>query len=140
MTTDPLMAAYRATGFRVADPPYAFVLRVGQISDDLQDIFSTHGVRSAAFLTAYNPRSAPTASHLNEKAQAQLLSLLSASGVPFLSGAGESDDGLWPAEPSVLALGLTRQEAETLGLLFEQNAIVWCDADAVPILVDLTEL
>jgi hypothetical protein len=41
----------------------------------------------------------------------------------------------WKGEPSLLVLGISRQQAMDLGDRLEQNAIVWCGPDAVPELV-----
>jgi hypothetical protein len=40
-----------------------------------------------------------------------------------------------PGEPSFLAFGLALEASKTLGKAYEQNAIIWCGADAVPNLV-----
>lgn len=138
MTDDALLVAYRATRYRVTQDPHDFTLRVGEPSEDLLDLYSNFGVLSAAFLTAHNPFSEPVSKEANEAAQMALLGLLTASGAPFLHGRGEGEDGDWPPEPSVLVLGLTREDAEAIGRRFDQNAILWCGPDAVPILVDLT--
>jgi hypothetical protein len=37
-----------------------------------------------------------------------------------------------------LALGITKEEALWLGKKYEQNAILWCDADFTPQLILLT--
>ena len=53
----------------------------------------------------------------------------------FIDGIGCDPSGCWPGEASCLVLGLSIDIARALGTEFEQNAIVWCGADAVPELV-----
>ena len=40
-----------------------------------------------------------------------------------------------PAEPSLLVLGITLNDAWSIGVEFAQNGFVWCAPDAVPRLV-----
>ena len=51
------------------------------------------------------------------------------------SGFGEDGEGLWPGEPSFLALGVSLDTAKSLGVEFHQNAIVWASEDATPQLI-----
>lgn len=51
-----LIKAYGDTDYFVLDAP-GFTLRVGRMSPELQDLYERHKVRSAAFLTAWNPYS-----------------------------------------------------------------------------------
>ena len=136
---DPaLIAAYNATAYRVlAEPP--FTMRIGKHCDELAEVLRQHGVRTAAFLTAYNPYSHPTAANANVDAQQRLLSELAASGYAYLPGEGVGDDPSWPPEPSVLAMGLTRAKAKEIGRRYGQNAIVWIGEGAVPELVLLVQ-
>ena len=41
----------------------------------------------------------------------------------------------WPAERIYFALGLSLQAARSVGALFNQDAIVWVGADAIPQLI-----
>ena len=60
-------------------------------------------------------------------------------GVTFLAGLGEDPSGVWPGEPSVLVLGMSRSEAERIGREFGQLAIVWSAESAIPELVALRQ-
>jgi hypothetical protein len=53
---------------------------------------------------------------------------------------GQGDDGEWPAEPSFLALGITRSDAEALGRRYQQNAIPWIASDCLTESVTLVTL
>ncbi|MBV8250682.1 MAG: DUF3293 domain-containing protein, partial [Comamonas sp.] len=40
--------------------------------------------------------------------------------------------GLWPGEASVLIWGMDAPTARAWGEEWQQNAVLWCGADAVP--------
>ncbi len=63
---------------------------------------------------------------------------LRADGLLLIAGVGVDPTGEWPAEASVLVLGITLERAIGVGHRYGQNAIVWMDGDAVPQLVFLT--
>ena len=47
-------------------------------------------------------------------------------------GEGKCGDGDWDGEKSFLIFGISEKQASEIGKEFEQNAIVWCDKDAIP--------
>ncbi|MGH8720503.1 MAG: DUF3293 domain-containing protein, partial [Burkholderiales bacterium] len=53
------------------------------------------------------------------------------------AGEGRDPQQEWPAEPSVLVVGIARAEAEVLGRGYEQNAIVFVEKGKAPELVML---
>jgi hypothetical protein len=57
---------------------------------------------------------------------AALDGMLAAAGYPRYPGEGRAADGSW-REPSVLAVGMYRANAEALGKLFGQNAVVFIE-------------
>ncbi|MFN7642255.1 MAG: DUF3293 domain-containing protein [Burkholderiales bacterium] len=126
--------AYTETAYRVHREP-GFTLRVGEASDELLAVHSRQGVDCSAYLTAWNPFSRPTDEAANAVRQAELLDALSRLGLVCLPGLGRHPSNEWPGEDSVLALGLDLDEARALGARFEQNALVWSGADAVPQLI-----
>lgn len=134
-TLDPdLIRAYRETEYRVHGTP-GFVLRVDAASAELLALHRRHRVASSAFLTACNPYSRMVDAAENEKRQRALAGALGARGFACLPGIGQHPTGGWPGEDSLLVLGPTLDEAQALGNEFEQNAIVWAGADAVPRLI-----
>ena len=133
--TAELIAAYQRTEYRVSDGVYAFVLRVEEPSPLLRACHAAHGVQCSAFLTAWNPHSAPTPLDVNTAAMSRLEQELDAMGLRWLRGEGVDPAGDWPGEPSLLALGLNEAAAVALARRFAQNAIVCAAADAVPHLV-----
>lgn len=111
-----------------------FVLTIGVRNTMLAGLFQQHAVASAAFITAYNPFGELLSEELNRAAQSQLLSHLSKHGLITLPGIGKDPSGIWPGEPSCLALGISSADACELGSQFNQNAIVWVSHNAVPML------
>lgn len=125
------LQAYLETDYRVKlSPP--LVLRVGRAQPGLAELYRRHGLACATFVTACNPRSRRLPEDVNQARQARLRRLLEARRHPFFEGIGEHPGGAWPGEPSFLVLGLSARAAKALGRRFDQNAIVWCGADAVP--------
>ena len=119
--TPQLIAAYETALYAIAEGP---VLRIGERNAELDGLLAQRAVASAAFITAANPRGEPRSNAENEAAMASLRASLS---WPWLEGEGRDPEGRWPAEPSVLVLGIARGEAEALGRRLEQNAIVWVE-------------
>jgi hypothetical protein len=126
--------AYRETHYRVQGA-MPCVLRIDECCPDLVELYRTHGVSSAAFITACNPFSQRLSIADNEGRRIALAEELQRLALPFLPGMGEHPNGQWPGEESYLVLGVTHDAAIQLGRQFEQNAIVWCGSDAVPRLI-----
>lgn len=131
---ESLISAYRATHYRVFTSP-DFELAVGQMSNALADLYRTHAVNSAAFLTAWNPEGNLQNETANREAFARLQERVTSLSVKVISGFGEDPDGAWAGEESLLALGLGREIACEIGAEFRQNAIVWAGTNAVPELI-----
>jgi uncharacterized protein len=131
MTLTPdLVHAYQHAAYALVDG--GAVLRIGAHDPALDRLLDEHGVASAAFVTAANPRGVPTSHAANRAAMAELEAALA---YPFLASEGRDPGGRWIAEPSVLVLGIPRAEAEALGRRFAQNAIVYVERGAAPELV-----
>ena len=129
-----LINAYRETEYRVTQD-FFFVLKVDVTSTELATLYKAKNVSSAAFITACNPFSHERSDTDNVKRQSELSAELKRRSLSFIVGVGQHPSGDWPGEPSFLALGLTLETAKSLGIAFEQNAIIWCGLDAVPNLV-----
>ena len=120
-----LIAAYRATSYQVLDHEGAVLgaARIGQPSRDIDRLLAVHGATSGVFVTAWNPRSAPTERGRNEAAHRCLVGELRIRGIRYLPHRGVGGDPGW-SEEGVLALDLSITEALELASLFQQNAIV----------------
>ncbi|HTM60372.1 MAG TPA: DUF3293 domain-containing protein [Burkholderiales bacterium] len=112
------------------------VLRVGKKNDQLDELINAEGAKTAAFVTAANPRGDKRSEKENGVANAALQSFVQAAGYPHFWGEGRDPFGSW-AEPSFLVIGIYRANAEALGQLFEQNAIVFCEIGRPPELIIL---
>jgi hypothetical protein len=136
-TDASLLAAYNATHYRVFAPGSAITLRINACSTPLEKLHAAHDVRSSAFITAYNPMSETTDVAINRAAQQALLTTLENAGVTWIEGEGVDPAGEWPAEASVLALGIGLDQARDIARAYRQKAFVFAGADAVPQLIVL---
>ena len=133
-----LIQAFLETHYRVhQDGPDAppLTLRVGQASAGLAALHRTHSVDCSAFLTAYNPFAKKVDDASNLQRQAALKQEVNRRSLVLLPGEGQHPANGWPAEPSVLVLGLSLEAAKVMGRQYEQAALVWIGPQAVPELV-----
>jgi hypothetical protein len=131
--------AYEKADYVVFSDPQV-VLRIGKRSEALDDLISAEGATTAAFVTAANPRGEKRSEKENGVANAALQSFVQAAGYPHFWGEGRDPEGRDPGswrEPSFLVIGIYRANAEALGQLFEQNAIVFCEIARPPELIIL---
>ena len=138
MTTDldpALVDAYRNTDYLVGDGTDRFTLRVDEHSPILAKRMHAAGAASALFITAYNPYSVQLSAEENEAAHRRLHEDLAPLAIEMIEGAGQADQGDWPAERSFLAFGIDLERSRSLGARYGQNAIVWAGEDAVPHLI-----
>ena len=126
-----LLEAYRAAEYIVHDPQV--VIRIGEPNAALDALLADE--ERAAFLTAANPRSERCGDEENRRFIAALREALDAAGWRSLEGEGRDAKGAWPAEPSFLVPGISRDEALELARRFAQNAFVWCERGIAPQLV-----
>ncbi|MFP3801160.1 DUF3293 domain-containing protein [Paraburkholderia sp. SIMBA_027] len=131
---DPaIIQAYRETHFCVeGDAP--LTLRIGEKNETLSALHKASGATSSAFVTAWNPYSRRCDDETNADLQKKLIDELTTRSLCFVNGVGRHPASDW-AEPSLLVLRISLEAAKELGNRYEQNAIVWCGADAVPELV-----
>jgi hypothetical protein len=120
-----LIEAYRDSDYVVFLEPH-LVLRVGEPSERLDRLLEVHGAATAAFVTAANPHSRRKSAAENAEAMAALEGMLEAAGYPRYPGEGRNEERTW-REPSVLAVGIYRDNAMALGRLFGQNAVVFIE-------------
>jgi hypothetical protein len=125
------LRAYQATHYRIGAGDDAIVLRIGEHSPPAAALFAAQGVSCGAFITAYNPRGTLQPEAANAAALARLLGL----GITTIEGAGGEPGSDWTPERSVMALGLDLDASRAVGCEFDQDAIVWLGADAIPQLV-----
>ncbi len=129
-----LISAYEVTNFHVKAEP-AFTLNVGKVSEELKALFKQNNANNAAFITAWNPYSKSLSDEENQARNDQLENELIIRSLKFIDGFGQDPLGQWSGEDSFLVLGIDLEASKTLGVQFEQNAIVWSDSDAIPKLI-----
>jgi hypothetical protein len=119
-----LEAAYLGTSYDVDGPEGRIVIRVGEKAPLLDRILRRHHARTWAFVTAANPGSLMFPDDENHQRHADLEKLVRASGYLHFPGESVGDDGTWSAEASLLVIGISANDAATIGRTFSQNAIV----------------
>jgi hypothetical protein len=107
-------------------------LRVGVACAGLALLHEHYRTDCSAFITACNPLGEVVEAAVNAQRQEALAAEVSRQGLKALAGIGQHPTNTWQGEPSLLVLGLTRAAARALGEQFEQNAIIWAGAAAVP--------
>ena len=132
--SEAILQAYRETRYYVEDTS-TVILQIDKPSDGIEIINKRYGVSSSAFITAHNPFSQMLSTMDNQKRQHALLEELARQKFRIINGIGQHPSNEWPGEPSVLVLGITLQEAESLGRQFGQNAIVFISDSNTPRLV-----
>ena len=126
--------AYLETHYHVlGDTP--LTLQVGLANPSLAALYKALRVESCAFVTACNPWSQLLESPVNAQRRAVLASELRQRSLRFVDGIGQHPSGQWPGEASFLIWNLSLEAAKALGAKYEQNAIIWCELDAVPQLI-----
>ena len=118
----PLVEVYEASRYEAQLPGGVVVLRHGQPAPAL-DALLGEAAPAWAFLTAWNPASRRLPRPENERRQAALKRAL-APRYRVFKGAGIGDDGAWPPEESVLALGIPPEEALAVGRAWGQLAVL----------------
>jgi len=114
--TEEKTDAYYAAGYRVFT----------QAGEVILPACGDAPVQRAALITAYNPFGQQVLPATNQSNQAQLLIDIE-SRWNYLPAEGYDPSGQWPAEPSLLVLGISLDGALGLGRKYEQNAILYVD-------------
>jgi hypothetical protein len=120
-----LVLAYQNTDYVAFSDSRAFLVRIGQHSLVIDGLLARMKTRSGAFITAWNPFSKSQSAGANTYWDRELKGHLRARGFAFLAGEGRGEIGELPPESSILAFGMSRTQAASLGRRFRQNAIVY---------------
>ena len=129
-----LIESYLATEYQIDSIP-KIALHINEHSESLARLFSTSQLACAAIISAYNPFSQLQSNDKNLIEHELLHKHL--SGYPYKIIESYNIDPIqsWPLEKSFFVLGLDLNTARILGQQFNQNAIVWIEADAIPQLI-----
>lgn len=125
------LTAYLETHYAVRAPE-PITMCIGVANPALAAAMGRHASSTCAFVTAYNPFGEAIAEEENRARHAAMLEDLGRIGCTYYEGAGGHPGNGWPDEESCLCFGLSFDQACELGAKWGQDAIVWCDADAVP--------
>ena len=131
---ESLIAAYKAARY-VVFADQGPVLRIGEPCAEMDELLEADEARTAAFVTAFNPRGLPAHEESNMLAFGELCDAADRTGCKVYLGEGNDPRGEWKPEPSLLLVGIARAEAEALGRRFLQNAIVFIERGKAPELV-----
>ena len=134
--TPELISAYEKALYVVFGKP-ELVLRIGEPNPDLDELLEAEGAATAAFVTAANPRGEVATPWKNEIANAALVQTQTQAGYSCYEGEGRDPEKRWTPERSVLAIGISRTDAQALGRVFGQIAIVFVEKGGAPELVVL---
>ena len=132
-------SAYLSTTYRAfIDDENQLDIIVGQANHALDQLLSSRGADSYAFITAWNPFSKTVSEEQNHTANEALKSELGQYSV--YEGIGiPKQPSKWEGEQSFLILGINRDEATRLGTKYEQNAIIYGEAGSEPVLLMLVQ-
>jgi len=131
-----LINAYLETDYFINK--FKLPLKIGIKSIELEEIFKLHKIKSASYITAYNPYSKILNIDENKKRNKDLCLLC--KEYTCIEGIGKHLSNEWEGEPSFLFLGMNLEIAKQIGKKYEQNAILWIDEDAIPQIVILRTL
>jgi hypothetical protein len=126
-----LVEAYLRTAYVVVGPDIPPV-RVGVPNPALERWLDDRQHTTFAFITAWNPGSVLLPAGENEKRLARLAADLRLVCPVLLEGWGRGDSGLWPAEASLAAIGISPEAAIRFGRRYGQNAVVWWEKGGLP--------
>jgi|MesohylFT_1024984.scaffolds.fasta_scaffold08657_2 hypothetical protein len=126
--------AYRETNFNVFTS-IPFTLKVDSFSSELLALYAFNSSNNCVFITACNPFSEVVSDEKNAHLQSNFEKYLKDAKLSYVIGEGKHPSGDWEGESSFLVFGLGIDESKRLGIELKQNAIVWCDSDAVPKLI-----
>ncbi len=133
--SEELVGKYLAAQYQAWIDTSVVTLQIGCQSAPLAALLQATGNRSAVYVTACNPASEVATSQENQSAMARLYERLACYSNHIYRGTGIDPSGEWPAEESLLTLGIDLSIAKKIGDEFGQNAIVWIDSAAIPHLV-----
>ena len=131
-----LLESYRNACYELHLSTGPVVLKVDQPCHELGELLSSAGVSGAALLTAYNPGSIQHTFAQNDAAQRKLKLRLLREGHTLTPATAIDPAGQWPHEPGLLVMGISFADALSAARDFQQLAFLWCNASAVPLLIE----
>ncbi len=136
MIDEALRSAYLATRYVVTIGADRIELRIGRRAPELDHYLAGKSVATAAFVTAWNPRSERLSDEENCRRARNLAAAVAALNRQALPVVTAADDPSW-VEHGLLILGVSESEARALGERFAQHAIVMVERGGTPRLIEL---
>jgi hypothetical protein len=115
-----LIEAYNATEYKVYSP--AIIIIVGQLNKELDKLLLENNETEWTYITSCNPYSRDCSEYENKNYYESLLQHV--SDYKYYEGEGQGIDTTWPAEKSILIIGISESQAIQIGNKYNQNAIV----------------
>ena len=133
-----LLEHYKNTDYWFVVNDRKITLSVDSINCDFNSLCHDFNCRTGAFITAFNPHSAPLSISENRQRNRLLESdLEKLTNIRYFYGAGEDLDNQWPAEESFMILGVQQQTAIDLTRRYQQNAFLWIEYRHAAVLIDV---
>ena len=133
-----LLEHYKNTDYWFVVNERKITLSVGDINSDFDSLCRDVNCKTGAFITAFNPHSAPLSISENRQRNRLLESdLEKLTNIRYFYGAGEDRDNQWPAEESFMVLGLSQQTVIDLARRYQQNAFLWIEHRQTAVLIDV---
>lgn len=128
MVATEIIEAYKKTKYTAEN---GITLLIDAQSYELDKLLKTSGLKSAIYITAWNPFSKMKSSDQNNKMNKLLKSdlMMMVSEENIIDGFGEDPSGEWPGEKSFLALGILKEQGINLSEKYGQNAFVYHELD-----------
>lgn len=126
---DRKRSAFWNTDYEVQLPERLVILQPGKSSPAIAKYLQERGHASGVVITGYNPCAVQQSQAKNETANKRLRAELRRAKATALPAQGSARDGLWPAEPSWFASGITPMAAMRIAKAFGQDAVLFCSAD-----------
>lgn len=120
-----LETAFRDTDYFVDGPDGRFAVRVDEICEKLDELLPCVPQLRWAYITACNPNSDRKSETKNPDRMHQLESDVRAAGYQYYRGEGVGRVGDWPAEPSLLIIGIEKPAALFLARCYGQDAFIF---------------
>ena len=129
MTITPeLIAAYKATHFKVHTNEATITLEVDKPNPAFDRLLEDNEADCAVIITAWNPWSKAQSREENNEKQHCLEEQLRKAGFTLLQAAGVDPSRKWESEQSCCALGMKELEGISWGKRQFQNAVIFHQA------------
>lgn len=135
MDAAALVAAFRATIYRVEMPEGRFDLRIGVVDPAFDACLRRLGIGRWGIVTACNPGAMQLSNGLNDERRMQLQVCLQRLGWTFLEACNLDAAMAWPAEPGCFVPGIAPASLRAVALEFSQLAVVCGETGSAPCLL-----